>query len=70
MGSSRRPLTPPSKGVAKKALISKHFAQNATLFGVGGEGWLVLVISPESPNTFDLHCSYREDLNGGGGFDS
>ena len=34
----------------KLALISPYFAQNSTLFGVGGKGSLVLVIS------LDLHC--------------
>ena len=47
--------TPPSNVVAKKALISTQFAQNLILFGVGGEGSLVLLISLEtkSLNTFD-----------------
>ena len=42
--------------VAKKALSFTHFAPNSTLFGVGGEGSLVLVINWKGPNTFDLHC--------------
>ena len=35
-----------AKCCGQKALISNHFAQNSTLFGVRGEGRLVLVISP------------------------
>ena len=52
LGSSRRPPTSPSKVVAKKALIFTHFAPNPTLFGVGGEGSLVLVISLERSQHF------------------
>ena len=36
----------------KKALIFSHFAPNSTLFGVGGEGSLVLVISLERSQHF------------------
>ena len=36
----------------KKALILTHFAPNSTLFGVGGEGSLVLVISLERSQHF------------------
>ena len=52
LGSSRSVPTSPSNVVAKKALIFTHFAPNLTLFGVGGEGSLVLVISLERPQHF------------------
>ena len=52
LGSCRRLPTPCCEAVAKRALISKHFAQNSTLFGVGGEGPLVLVISQERSQHF------------------
>ena len=52
LGSSRRPPTSPSNVVAKKALIFTHFAPNSTLFVVGGEGSLVLVISVERSQHF------------------
>ena len=51
LGSSRR-TPPPPLPVAMlwplKALIFTHFAPNSTLFGVGGKGSLVLVISLET----------------------
>ena len=37
----------PSNVVTKKTLIFTHFAPNSTLFEVGGEGSLVLLISLE-----------------------
>ena len=52
LGSSRRPLTTHSNVVAKKTLISTQFGPNSTLFGVGGEGSLVLVISLERSQPF------------------
>ena len=52
LGSSRRSPNPPSNVVAKKALILTHFAPNSTLFGVGGEGSLVVVISLERSQHF------------------
>ena len=47
LGSSCHPPPPlpPVMLWPKKALISTHFAHNSTLFGVGGEASLVLVIS-------------------------
>ena len=51
LGSSRRPPTSPSNVVVKKTLIFTNFAPNSTLFGVGGEGSLVLVISLEKVPT-------------------
>ena len=55
LGSSRRSPTSSSNVVAKKALILTHFAQNSTLFSVGGEGALVLVISLERSQHFWPH---------------
>ena len=49
---SRRPPTSPNNVVAKNAHIFSHFAPNSTLFGVGGEGSLVLVISLERSQHF------------------
>ena len=44
--------TSPCNVVAKKALILTRFAPNSTLFGVGGEGSLVSVISLERSQHF------------------
>ena len=52
LGSSRRPPTSPSNVVVKKSTHFPHFAPNSTLFGVGGEGSLVLVISLERSQHF------------------
>ena len=50
MGSSLHPSTPapcppPSNVVAKKAVISTHFAQNSTLLGVRGGGGVTSFIN-------------------------
>ena len=52
LGLYHRPPTFPSNVVTKKTLIFTHFAPNLTLFGVGGEGSLVLVISLERSQHF------------------
>ena len=52
LGSSRRPPLPLAMLWPKKALIFTHFVPNSTLFGVGGEGSLVLVISLERSQHF------------------
>ena len=46
LGTSRHllPPLPPVMLWPKKALISTHIAHNSTLFGVGGEKSLILVI--------------------------
>ena len=43
---------PPQQCWGKKTLISTHGAQNSTLFGVGGEGSLVLLIPLERSQCF------------------
>ena len=57
MSSPFSPLHPSNVVAKKTTLISTHFAQNSTLFGVGGKESLVLLIANiPGPNTFDLHC--------------